>query len=99
LLVLTTVDELLQRWTTAVGGLRADAGARRLVPLLPRHPVVNAQIVADALAISDPSARTAISHLETLGILEEFDAKHLASRPGRPAQWWVAGDLLALLGR
>lgn len=97
--VLSAVEELLARWADTAGGLRRDAAARRLIPHLARHPVVNAAIVAELLDVSEQSARAALSELETLGVLSEFTSLVRGARPGRPRQWWVADDLLGLLGR
>jgi Fic family protein len=98
--VLVGVEELLARWTDQAGGLRRDAAARRLIPHLARHPVVNAAVVADLLGVSEQTARVAVAELATLGVLSEFtSSKTGAARPGRPRQWWIAADLLALLGR
>ncbi|MGH9035852.1 MAG: hypothetical protein ACRD0O_08805, partial [Acidimicrobiia bacterium] len=79
-------------------GLRRDAAARRLIPHLAQHPVVNAALVAELLAVSEQTARVAVAELATLGVLSEF-AWPSARRPGRPRQWWVAADLLTLLAR
>lgn len=99
-IVLSAVEDLLARWADTAGGLRRDAAARRLIPHLPRHPVVNAAIVAELLDVSEQTARVALSELEALGVLSEFTSSSPGvSRPGRPRQWWVATDLLNLLGR
>ena len=98
--VLSAVGELVSRWTDAASILRRDAAARRLVPRLAEHPVVNAAIVAELLGVSEQSARVAISELANLGVLTEFTSQTMTpTRPGRPRQWWVASELLALLGR
>jgi Fic family protein len=98
--VLSAVEELLTRWANEAAGLRSDAAARRLIPHLPQHPVVNAAVVAELLGVSEQSARVAVAELVALGVLSEFASSGArAARPGRPRQWWVAADLLALLGR
>ena len=98
--VLSAVEELVARWTEAASNLRRDAAARRLVPRLAEHPVVNAAIVAELLGVSEQTARVAISELANLGVLTEFTSPTMTTtRPGRPRQWWVASELLALLGR
>lgn len=61
---------------------------------------VNAAIVGELLGVSEQTARVAISELANLGVLTEFTSQTMTStRPGRPRQWWVASELLALLGR
>lgn len=98
--VLSAVEELITRWAEASSSLRRDAAARRLVPRLAEHPVVNTAIVAELLGISEQSARVAIVELVHLGVLTEFTSPAVTpTRPGRPRQWWVASELLALLGR
>jgi len=99
-IVMSAVEELLVCWADTAAGLRRDAAARRLIPQLAQHPVVNAAVVAQLLGVSEQSARVAIGELATLGVLSEFTPSRAgAARPGRPRQWWVATDLLALLGR
>ncbi len=95
-MVLSAVEEVLARWTQQAAGLRRDAAARQLIPHLAQHPVVNAALVAELLTVSEQTARVAIAQLATHGVLAEF-AWPSIRRPGRPRQWWVAGDLLALL--
>ena len=97
-IVLSDVEELLARWANQAEGLRSDAAARRLILHLAQHPVVNAGVVAELLAVSEQTGRVAVAELATLGVLSEF-AWPGKRRPGRPRQWWVAADLLALLGR
>jgi hypothetical protein len=70
------------------------------VPRLAEHPVVNAAIVTELLEVSEQSARVAVSKLANLGVLTEFTPQTVTpTRPGRPRQWWVASELLVLLGR
>ncbi|MGH9038467.1 MAG: hypothetical protein ACRD0O_22145 [Acidimicrobiia bacterium] len=98
--VMSAVEDLLAHWADTATGLRRDAAARRLIPHLAQHPVVNAALVARLLGVSEQSARVAIGELATLGVLSEFTPSSAgAARPGRPRQWWVAADLLALLGQ
>jgi len=95
--VVANAEELRLRWEGLVGDLRADAAAHRLLGLLPQHLVVTAPLVADLLGVSAPSARSAIEALAGRGILAPF---HLPPvRPGRPAQWWMAADLLDVVTR
>ena len=52
--------------------VRRDAAAWRLADLLLRQPVVDAEAVAQDLAIPTTSARSALGHLADVGILNEF---------------------------
>jgi Fic family protein len=96
---LSDIEELMTHWADQAGGLRRDAAARRLIPHLAQHPVVNAAIVAELLNVSEQTARVALSELETLGVLSQLTSSGRPAKPGRPRQWWVASGLLGLLGR
>jgi Fic family protein len=90
-------DELGRRWEALLADVRADAAARRLVDLIPLHLVVTAPVVADLLGVSAPAARGAIEALAARGILQPLPVPPV--RPGRPPQWWIAGDLVAAVAR
>lgn len=94
--VLTAVAELQVSWCAAVADRRSDSAARRLVELLPAHPVVNAQMVAELLGVSAQAARSALEDLAAKGILATTTSA--PTRRGRPRHWWVASDLLRLAG-
>jgi len=90
-------EELRARWHALLAGVRADATARRVLDLIPRHLVVTAPIVAELLLVSAPTARTAIDTLAARGVLCPLDLR--PRRPGRPARWWMAADLVSVLSR
>ena len=90
-------EDVRRRWHGELAGLRSDAAARRLLDHLPHHLVVTAPMVAELLHVSAPTARAAVDALAGRGILEPLELR--AARPGRPAQWWMAGELVAILGR
>ncbi|MDQ4068977.1 MAG: Fic family protein, partial [Actinomycetota bacterium] len=90
-------EELRRRWEDQLAGVRADAAARRLLGLLPAHLVVTAPMVAEILGVSGPAARAAVDALATRGILQPLELR--PTRPGRPPQWWMAGELLSVLSR
>jgi len=91
------VEDLRRRWDTSVSALRSDAAARRLLDILPEHLVVTGPMVAELLGVSGPTARAAIGALAARGILEPLDLR--TARPGRPAQWWMAAELVATVTR
>lgn len=93
--LINAVEELHQRWTERLAGVRSDAAARRILPLLPKHPVVSAQIIADDLGVTDRAGRAALETLAERGILEPYQPK--GQRRGRPRQWWMASELLSLV--
>lgn len=95
--LVATAEDLRRRWDGLLTGVRADAAARRLLDLLPQHLVVTAPMVADLLGVSAPTARAAVDALAARGILQPLELR--AARPGRPAQWWMAGELVSAVGR
>jgi Fic family protein len=95
--ILDQVGELQQGWRGHVDDLRADATARRLVEDLPAHPAVTVALVAEHQGVSDAAARAAIAVLAERGILTPV-LPVARSRPGRRPHWYVAHELLALLG-
>jgi Fic family protein len=95
--LLTMVADLQAEWRLATIDLRADSAARRLVEVLPAHPVVNAHIVSGLLGVSEQAGRTGLEDLAGRGILVELP--DVPSGRGRPRRWWEAQSLLALLAR
>lgn len=95
--LVATAEELRQRWEGLLGGVRADAAARRVLDVIPQHLVMTAPMVADLLGVSPPTARAAVETLAARGILEPLALR--AVRPGRPAQWWMANELVSAVGR
>lgn len=90
------VEALLAGWRAQLADLRADATARWLLELLPVHPVVSADLVAQALGVSDTAARTALNLLRDRGIVADLPVPKTGQ--GRPRRWWIATDLEALVG-
>ena len=95
--LVATAEDLQRRWEGLLMGVRADAAARRLLALIPKHLAVTAPMVADLLGVSAPTARAAVETLAARGILEPLELR--AMRPGRPAQWWMAAELVSAVGR
>jgi len=95
--VIADAEEVRRRWDVTLAGVRADAAARRLAVVIQEHHVITAPMAADLLSISAPAARRAIDALADRGILEPLDLP--PSRPGRPARWWMAGELVSLVSR
>jgi hypothetical protein len=95
--VISYAEEVRRRWDAALVDVRSDAAARRLVELAQEHLVITAPMAANLLAVSAPAARGAIEALAARGILEPLDLS--PTRPGRPAQWWMAGELVSLVTR
>lgn len=95
--LLAATEGLRRRWDAQLADLRSDAAARGLLDLIPHHLVFTAPMVAELLDVSGPTARAAVDALAVRGIVQPLHVR--ANRPGRPAQWWMAGDLVAALGR
>jgi len=94
--LVASAEELRRRWDAQLAGVRSDATARRLVELIPQHLVVTSPMVAELLGVSGPTARAAVEALAARGILQPLALRPV--RPGRPAQWWMAGELLSVVG-
>ena len=90
------VDTLLVDWRGRIDDLRADAAARRVLDVLPSHPMLSVDTAASLVGISPTAARTALDVLTTRGILEEQPVTR--SGPGRPRRWWLARGLVDLVG-
>lgn len=90
------VATLTARWRERIVDVRSDAVAHRVLALLPAHPVLGGEIVGSELGVSGRTARAALDTLQDHGILEPFTGAGRA--PGRPRRWWVAPELLALVG-
>ncbi len=90
------IHGLLADWDERVSDLRSDAAARRLLLVLPEHPVITATVAAKRLGVSERAARTALAALAQRGIVAASDAR--PSLPGRPRSWWVAPELLDQVG-
>lgn len=78
-----------------VRSLRSDAGAWRVLDLLPRHLVLTAPEVVRTLGMTRPAAGTALRVLAGAGILTRYPAG-APSGTGRPAQLYVSEELLGL---
>jgi Fic family protein len=89
-------ETLLGEWRGRLGGVRADAAARRVIEILPEHPVVSAAVVAEKLGITARAGQTALATLAERGIVARSHAD-VATGPGRPTQYWVAHELVALV--
>ncbi|MBI4728231.1 MAG: Fic family protein [Acidobacteria bacterium] len=97
---LESVEELRADWRRRLADVRRDAAAVRIVDHLIEHPVMNAGVVAGLLHVSEQAGRAALNLLGARGIVSEVRIQPAERvRPGRPHRWWVAGELLGLLGR
>jgi Fic family protein len=89
------VTALQASWLERLAGARADAAARRVVALLPEHPVLTASVIAASLGVSERTGRSALEALAERAIVEPFAPAHRG--PGRPRRWWVATELISLV--
>ena len=89
------VNVLQEDWGARLAGVRADSVARRIILLLPQHPVLSAGTAAAELGVSPRACSTALKALAGRHIVAPFD---IGSRgTGRPSQWWVARELVDLV--
>ncbi len=93
--VVDDVARLLDQWALQLADTRADAAAHRLLRLLPGLPLVSSSLVAERLGVSGRAARSALQLLGELGILVPTDLPRQS--PGRPAQWWLAEQVVRLI--
>jgi Fic family protein len=90
------VDEVLVAWNGRLAGMRADATARRILDILPTHPVLSVDTTAGALTVSSSTAHAALTDLEDRKILTRHQVP--STGPGRPRLWWFAPELADLVG-
>lgn len=91
-LALDLNDSLTHMAHTWRANIRARRGASvwTLMDLLPRHPVVTAELVQEQLAVSAPTAYAAIDRLVEVGILTPRNS-------GRRNRVWDASEVLKAL--
>ncbi|MCL2736881.1 MAG: Fic family protein [Propionibacteriaceae bacterium] len=68
------IDELTNQLAldrAKLAGLRPEATAWRVLPMLAAHPVVNAALLTNRFGLSDVSAGRALTQLTRAGVLEE----------------------------
>jgi Fic family protein len=103
--LLDEIEALMAGWrarandTSASGGRAVRAGATfwDVLQMLPEHPLISAQFVADRFQISHEAARQMLLRFQSLGILSP--AHVYSGTPGRPIRWWAADELLAAVAR
>jgi Fic family protein len=91
-------EALVAEWRARLAGVREDAAARRVLELLPEHPIVSSAVVARRLGVSVRAGQAALVVLAGHGIVQRYRPEaDGGSVPGRPAQYWVAGELVGLV--
>lgn len=86
------VADLQMRWIEMAGNPRGGSGARRLVELLPSHPIVDVATASELIGGSAERARLAISRLESAGVLQKTSVT-------RRRRVWECVGLFDLLDR
>lgn len=84
------VGELQARWREQLEGLRSDAGAFKLIDVLPGRPVLTVSTAAEAVGVSVPAASRAIDQLEGRGIVRPLNAR-------KWGRGWEASELVKLV--
>ncbi len=97
-------EALVAAWRARLAGVREDAAARRVLELLPEHPVVSSALVARRLGVSVRAGQAALVVLAGHGIVQRYRPEAdvgpgAGMGPGRPAHYWVAGELIGLVSR
>lgn len=97
--LVSSVERLHVTWQDRLrtAGLRSDAAAWAVLELLPRHLVLTAADVVDALGITPKGARAALSALAAADVLTRFGTVSPSGR-GRPTDLYVSVELLGLAG-
>lgn len=90
------IEALLAEWRKALGDLRSDATARKVIEILPERPVLSAALVAERVGVSERAARDALELLSERDMVEPFES--MPTRAGRPRRWWLAKPLIDALG-
>lgn len=88
-------EQLLEQWRLRTDDLRADATARRVLPVLVEHPVISSDLVAQRFAVSERAARAALAALAERDIVQPYDKA--PAGPGRPRLYWVASELIDIV--
>jgi Fic family protein len=86
------VAELQEAWLEQAGSPRRGSGPRRLIELLPSHPVIDVAAASRQLGGSGEQARLAITRLERAGVLRQITTR-------RRNRAWEAVGLFDLLDR
>lgn len=67
-----TMDDLQDRWLERFPRPpRADAAVRRVIAVLPAHPVLDVRVAMNRLDISERAAGAALAELEQIGVLKQ----------------------------
>lgn len=85
------VERLQTEWLGRMPGTRSDATARKLIALLPRSPVLDANRAAALTGASVVATRNALIRLQEVG------AVRLLKRDAMRGRVWVADELLGIL--
>ena len=84
------VARLQKRWLAEAGEPRRGSGPRRLIELLPSHPIVDVRTATDLLGGTPERSRQAIARLEQAGVVRQTSA-------GRRNRAWESVGLFDLL--
>lgn len=86
----TRIARLQQQWLAKAGDPRSDSTARKLIALLPSHPILDVKTAETIAEVSNEAARLAMDRLETCGILKRLNV-------GKRNRAWEAVGLFDLL--
>lgn len=86
------VAELQRRWIEEAGNPRTSSGPRRLIELLPSHPIVDVKTATQLLGGTAERARLAVLRLADAGVLRQTTV-------GRRNRAWESVGMFDLLDR
>lgn len=86
------VTDLQRLWMARAGHPRGGSGARRLIELLPSHPILDVKTAARLLGGTDERARQTIGRLEQASVLRQTSVR-------RRSRAWECAGLFDLLDR
>lgn len=70
------MDDLQEQWLGRFARPpRSDAAVRRVIAMLPAHPVLDVHVVMDRLEISERAAGAALTELEKVGVLTQVEKR------------------------
>lgn len=86
------IDELQEGWLKRFSRPpRVDAAVRRVIALLPAHPILDVRVVMTQLDLSERAAGGALNNLEEVGVIKQITKR----TRGRV---WECPDIFALFG-
>lgn len=84
------IGRLQDRWLEIAGGPRQGSTPRKIISLLPTHPILDVKTAQRLAGVSDEAARLTMNRLETAGVVKQVSL-------GKRNRAWEAQGLFDLL--